>query len=164
MFFIRWTEDNAAFGCVQKVSASLNMEYIKIQFVWDSLIHHHLVWAWSCCSPKYKSDSRSINYSAEGENKGGGCAPFNMVNHIQSSHMYHQLQSRIMNQLCLLTVTVRLSSGLLECAVRPWPLQSHRCGQPLNLFPLPLSLSVSLTRLQIDTVGRLSLDENTLSL
>lgn len=43
-----------------------------------------------------------------------------------------------MNQLCLASVTVRLSSGQLECAVRPWPLQS-RCDRPLNLFPLPLS-------------------------
>lgn len=101
-----------------------------------------VVWAWSCWSPKHKSDSRSINYSTKGRNGGSGCALFNMANHSQSSHMYHQLQNRIMNQLCLLTVTVRLSAGQLECAARPWPPQSC-CGQPLNRFPLPLSISPS---------------------
>lgn len=42
-----------------------------------------------------------------------------------------------MNQACLASGTVRLSSGQLECAERPWPPQSC-CGRPLNLFPLPL--------------------------
>lgn len=66
--------------------------------------------------------------------------------------MHQQLQSSLMNQPCLLTVTVRLSAGQQECAARPWPLQS-RCGRLLDGFPLPLSvcLSVSLTPLHTHT-------------
>lgn len=120
------------------------------------------MWAPRCCFAESKSSSRSINYSTEGRSSGEVvCALFGRVNHSQSSHMSHRLQSRIMNQPCLLTVTVRLSSGQLECAARPWPLQSRR-GQTLWIFPLPLS--VSLTCLDIETVDSLSLDKNTLSL
>lgn len=89
---------------------------------------------------------------------------YNMVTHSQSSHMYHQPQSWIMSQPCLWTVTVTLSAGQLECAVRPWPPQS--CWErPLRLYPHPLSFLLSISRpcLEIYTASSLSLDKNTLS-
>ncbi len=139
MFSIRWTDDSAAFRCVQKVSASLNISNtvcVRVFHAPSFSVSRELLQ-----SPVHNQTAGPSIISLKEKTGRGGCEPFNMVNHIQSSHMYQRLQSKLMNQLCLLTAIVRLSSGQLECAARPWPLQSRRCGRPLNLFfPLPLSL------------------------